>query len=75
MTQLNKKGGLGGDFNEDEDHLLQHDSIEEHQKSQESVLFGPDEDPDMTIYFPDGESLLEHLVHLEEDNLFKINVV
>ena len=37
-------------------------------------MFGPDEDPDMNIYF-DQVTLMEYLANLEEDNLFKINLV
>ena len=35
----------------------------------------PDEDEDFNIYFEDRKSLLDHLSHLEEDNLFKIHLV
>lgn len=38
-------------------------------------MFGPDEDPDLNIYFNPPHTLLEYLTNLEEDNLFKINLV
>ena len=61
---------------DDEDHH-QHDSIEDmNHKSQDThSIFGPDEDPDLNIYFNPPETLLEYLTNLEEDNLFKINLV
>jgi hypothetical protein len=62
---------------DDEDPHLQ-DSIEDmhHKSSQESYsMFGPDEDPDLNIYFNPPHTLLEYLTNLEEDNLFKINLV
>ena len=33
------------------------------------------DDDDFKIHFDDKKSLLEHLSHLEEDNLFKIHLV
>ena len=33
------------------------------------------DDDDFKIHFEDKKSLLEHLSHLEEDNLFKIHLV
>lgn len=44
-------------------------------KSGENIdINGTYEDDDFEIYF-DKFSLLEHLAHLEEDNLFKIHLV
>jgi NAD+--asparagine ADP-ribosyltransferase len=37
-------------------------------------MFSPDEDPDLNIYF-NPVTLMEYLANLEEDNLFKINLV
>ena len=61
---------------DEEDQHLQ-DSIEDiNHKSQDSYsMFGPDEDPDLNIYFNPPHTLLEYLTNLEEDNLFKINLV
>ena len=72
MTQLIKKG----EEEEGDSHHHHHDSIEDMQKSHESQysMFGPDEDPDLNIYF-NPVTLLEYLASLEEDNLFKINLV
>jgi len=62
---------------DDDEDQHQHDSIEDmHHKSQDSYsMFGPDEDPDLNIYFNPPHTLLEYLTNLEEDNLFKINLV
>ena len=63
---------------EDDEDPHQQDSIEDmhHKSSQESYsMFGPDEDPDLNIYFNPPHTLLEYLTNLEEDNLFKINLV
>jgi len=51
---------------EDEEH-----SVEELH----DTMFAPDEDPDLNIYFNPPQTLLEYLKNLEEDNLFKINLV
>jgi hypothetical protein len=41
---------------------------------EEEVANEPEEDSDFEIYF-DKFTLLEHLTHLEEDNLFNIQLI
>jgi hypothetical protein len=51
---------------------------EDEERSVEELhdtMFTPDEDPDLNIYFNPPQTLLEYLKNLEEDNLFKINLV
>ena len=47
----------------------------EENKQQDPEPAAPEDEEEFKIYFEDKKSLLEHLSHLEEDNLFKIHLV